>query len=171
MNQPIYRRLLKIVEWTLGPPAVLFGIVASIYGVWGPIWPTVPVFSPIVPSFGSPYDIPFSVSNKSILFPVKNLQIMCHLPFFNDSRQNRWTDTRVWATAANHLPPSTTQSYVCPFSRNIDLGGAQIVDASIDFQMEYDSPWPWSGRVKNTSSIFTLSNTQPRAWTPGIPLR
>jgi hypothetical protein len=56
--------------------------VVAIYTFWGPPWPTEPSFDPGFPSFGLPLDVPFSVANKSAIFPISDLTILCGLEYF-----------------------------------------------------------------------------------------
>jgi hypothetical protein len=44
--------------------------------------------------------------------------------------------------------------------------GDKIVRAKIDFISQYDSRWPWGGRSKSESDVFTL-NTSPPQWLVG----
>jgi hypothetical protein len=44
--------------------------------------------------------------------------------------------------------------------------GDKIVRAKIDFISQYDSRWPWGGRSKSESDVFTL-NTSPPKWLVG----
>ena len=67
--------------WTKAVAAVagLVVIVATIIGIWGPLWPTAPTFYPETPSAESPLELSFKVKNRSALFPLRNLQIVCML--------------------------------------------------------------------------------------------
>jgi hypothetical protein len=60
-------------SFIVGP---LLAVVVAIYTFWGPPWPTEPSFDPGFPSFGLPLDVPFSVANKSAIFPISDLTIL-----------------------------------------------------------------------------------------------
>ena len=79
------RIALKWARWfgsfIVGP---LLAVVVAIYTFWGPPWPTEPWFDPGFPSFGLPLDVPFSVANKSAIFPISDLTILCGLEYFSN---------------------------------------------------------------------------------------
>ena len=64
--------------WTKAVAAVagLVVIVATIIGIWGPLWPTAPTFYPETPSAESPLELSFKVKNRSALFPLRNPAIV-----------------------------------------------------------------------------------------------
>ena len=73
----MHRRLWLASKAAFGFAVVIIGIVGSVYTVVGPPWPTAPVFSPGPPSFGTAFDIPFTVENKSAGFGISNVKITC----------------------------------------------------------------------------------------------
>lgn len=67
-----------------------FGFVAAVYQIWGgPPWPVAPTFVPGFPSSGFALETPFTVTNKSALFPLKHLQIACRLDHVRTSEAAR----------------------------------------------------------------------------------
>jgi hypothetical protein len=167
---PKRRRILRIVEWTLGAP---LAVVAAIYTFLGPPWPTTPVFSPGFPSSGFAFDVPFTIANKSVLFPLKHLQISCGMVDIRLSNGLAITGIDVTASGAegSSLGPSTSASYTCPLKRLIG-SGVTIQAAAIDFTTKYDSRWPFMSRSESRTDPFTLNTeTTPPQWTSGTPLR
>jgi len=163
------RRTLRTLEWIFGPPLAGVGIV---YAVYGPIWPTVPVFLPGLPSYGSPFEVPFSITNKSVLFTIHNLTVDCDLIYVETSAHSSYSNFSVSMNIKHRLLPTRTDTYTCPFNTFFDTRGQTIETAVISFTTVYDSPWPWGGRTGLTSGNFTLkSSTTPPQWTVGNPIQ
>jgi hypothetical protein len=176
---------------TSGVLVILLGVIASVYGIWGPIWPTAPEFSLGAPSFSLALDVPFNVANKSALFDIRNLIIKCHVIFARLSVSHKFLqDVTIGIEgrpydpnnplARNNIKPGGVSSYVCPmiggpiagFGPTPQFPEDKLGTARIEFLSEYDSRLPWSTRVQASSGIFTLNPaTNPPQWTQGVPLR
>ena len=156
--------------WTKAVAAVagLVVIVATIIGIWGPLWPTAPTFYPETPSADSPLELSFKVKNRSALFPLRNLQIVCMLVSARSQTNKSFAETGVTLSQpVVDLAPGQSEPYSCPLHVAVDLReGDKIVRAKIDFISQYDSRWPWGGRSKSESEVFTL-NTSPPQWLAG----
>ncbi len=171
-KQPKYRRFLRMAEWILGPPLAL---LAFVYGIWGPPWPTEPTFVPGAPSFGSALDVPFIVTNKSVLFPIKKLHILCSA-YRIDVGPPNWSIQGISFSVPGvaDLAPGQSRPYTCAFNNvmrgpNGERMGVRA--ATIAFNSEYDSSWPWKARAKAESGKFTLdTKTVPPQWMTGEPL-
>jgi hypothetical protein len=182
-----FRSLRRI----FGVLVILLGVIASIYGIWGPIWPTAPEFSPGAPSFSLALDVPFNVANKSSLFEIRNLTIECHVIFARLSVshkslrnvtigiEGRPYDSKQPLTR-NNIKAGGVSSYVCPMSGGPIAGFGptpefpddKLETATIEFLSEYDVRLPWRGRAQTSSGVFTLNpKTNPPQWTQGVPLR
>jgi hypothetical protein len=173
-KQPKYRRFLRIAEWSLGPP---LAVLAFVYGIWGPPWPTEPIFAPGAPSFGSPFAVPFNITNKSALFDMNNLSISCGLasriqgepptggtvgfgqpgkPIFGSI-----------AGASSRLKAGETRSYTCAAAAlRIDVGpNPKILFAEMTFESQYDSPWRWGDKkIVRSPTLFLDMATIPPQW-------
>jgi hypothetical protein len=165
----------RIGGFVVGPA---LAIVALIYAVWGPLWPTAPTFDPGFPSFSSPLDVPFNVANKSAIFPISELTILCGLEEVQfKNPQGGPTILREVGTSrvvtGQTLRPLETRSYVCPLKQAIQIVPApQIEKATMGFVSTYNSPWHWGGTSKSISDRFTLNaTTAPPQWTRGAPLQ
>jgi hypothetical protein len=174
-NSPAKRpRWIRVAEWILGTLILTMGAIASVYQLWGgPPWPTVPSFSPGLPSSGPPLDVPFLVTNKSVFFRLDNLKIHCLVRLIKTTTKIFANDD-VFATGSNTIEPTQSRSYTCLFNQYLRLpANERIVVAQIEFSSEYDHAWwPWGHRSDISSGIFTLNtNTIPPQWTPGAPLR
>jgi hypothetical protein len=158
-----------MVEWVLGPPAVLFGVVTGIYGVWGPIWPTSPIFSPGPPSYASPFGIPFTVTNRSLLFPISGLSIGCQLINVTTEHGIGFAGITMKGTGSNVLDSGQSRPYFCLFDQLVQ-GAGKIHTAEIAFSSEYDAPL-LSGKNKTISGHFVLNSSSfPASWMQGMPL-
>ena len=152
----------------LAPGAFIVGpvlaVVVAIYTFWGPPWPTAPTFDPGFPSFGSPLDVPFNVTNKSAFFPINDLNIICGLSEFQGKGGIRLNDVGTSKIVNRQmLLPLETRPYVCPLKLFIhNSPQPQIEKATIGFVTTYHSWWPWGGQSKSVSEIFTLNATAVR---------
>jgi hypothetical protein len=175
------RRLLNTAKWT----GAVFTVVAFVSGVWGPPWPTEPSFSPNTASFGSALDVPFIVENKSSLFALSNLRIICH-PVSLVARGPTGAEITIGdnvtigppparAMVINALPPMTSTSFACPIRGAIVVDGKDAADrtikARLSFISEYDSRLFW-GRSRTESGVFSLDTaTIPQQWVPWVPIK
>jgi hypothetical protein len=170
------QRILHITEFAFGSALAIFGLV---YSFLGPPWPTAPTFAPLQPSFGSPFDAPFAVSNKSILFGITDLAIECNLLELSAGMSSKISGGPgiIAARGPNKfLGASKTGTFTCPMRGVFKLDGIDAADstlsAQISFTSKYDSPWFWESKTTSTSETFTLNTaTMPRQWTPGAPLK
>jgi hypothetical protein len=179
-QMPTHRRLWRVIKWVLGGTISLLGLLGTIYGLWGPPWPTEPSYAPGVPSFSSPFDVPFIVTNKSALFTITNLQISCQLDdvvvSFPTAPNNMISDSKSTISASNILAPLETRSYTCPIrgfsmSGPMSVADAKIRRATVSFVSTYNKRI-FSGLTSSKSDVFTLNTrTSPPQWTVGQPLR
>jgi hypothetical protein len=177
-NPPKRRRFLRTVEWILGIP---LAVLAFVYAVWGPPWPTEPSFAADPPSLGSPFDTPFIVTNKSALFDIANLAITCRLLKFEAKDPAIGAaiigsePSQIEARGVNPILRATkSRPFTCPFRGLMFVGTGDAADrltaAQIEFVSVYDRTWFWT--VKSTSDVFTLNtSTMPPRWLPGEPLK
>jgi hypothetical protein len=155
---------------------VVLGLAASIDELWGPFWPTEPIFSPGYPSNSFPFDVPFTVSNKSLIFPINDMMITCVADnvkitsFGKTIIEFNNTDTNV--LVGNHIKANDSSSYTCPLFKLLTIKPDPILKyAKIEFLSEYDSPWPGRKRTQSKSGPWTLDmSTAPPQWTHGTPL-
>jgi hypothetical protein len=162
----------QISKWAVGTGVAAVSFIAVIADIWGPIWPTDPIFSPGVPSFGSPLSVPFSVENKSIIFPIKNLSLYCGLIFVRTAHNAGVAELSVTVqTEPNELRAPQSRPYTCPFDQKFRLEeGDRITYAQIKFIARYDGPF-WGRLTEFVTEPFTLdTSTSPPQWTQGIPL-
>jgi hypothetical protein len=175
-REPPHRWMGKWVKWAVGTPLAVmaFGLTAVI-NVWGPPWPTEPVFAPGLPSAGSPLDVPFAVTNKSALFAITNLQITCIAVQIDTAPLNiRFKDIGFAVLDSSALEVTNSSPHTCTFNRTVILApNSRLSAAQIKFVSRYNFPWPWEKAKAKTveSDIFTLNTkTSPLQWMQGKPL-
>ena len=104
----------------------LVSLLAAIDQLLGPPWPTRPVFSPGLPSTGSPLDIPFSVTNRSIIFPIHHLIVWCQIVVLKTKFDNSITNSNFGMPSRDLEAPDTGTLRVrsakrfnsCPMTRS-----------------------------------------------------
>jgi hypothetical protein len=171
-----HQHLISIGKLTISVALALSAVVGVLYELVGPLWPTQPVFSPGHPSFGTPFDIPFKVENKSGLFAICNIKITCHLIYARSSESHDTAiNTVIFLNSKDNVcigVQGDNKTYTCPYSNIFGDSDSRFEEARLEFISEYDSPWPLGGRTQSFSSVFTLdANTNPPQWVQGVPLR
>jgi hypothetical protein len=122
------------------------GFVATLSSIFGPVWPTTPLFSPGAPSFGHPLDVPFTVSNTSTLFDVYALKINCTIVNVIVST-NRFDGNTVSFSAVHILRAGEKRPYTCPFHPSFSVAEPwgspenKVLEATIQFNIEYSIVW------------------------------
>jgi len=168
----------RSAKWIFGVVLVAAGGVATLDTLLGGrIWPTAPSFVPGYPSSGFAWDVPFTVSNKSALFPVNHLVIKCWIHSIQSKKGGSFREFTVGIAGENSLASLQSAPYTCPFSTifpNLTLEpDDKITEAIIEFGSEYESRVPFSkNRDPVFSGPFTLNTkTTPPQWVAGRPLR
>ncbi|WP_156446955.1 hypothetical protein [Bradyrhizobium yuanmingense] len=172
-DRPSWTRATKYFVGTLIVGTV--GFVASVYQIaGGPPWPVAPVFVPGFPSSGHAFDVPFTVTNKSALFSLRHLEILCGFEKVKTDAKSGVQQLSITASDGKAtLGPLESTSYTCPVKRMFSFAGAtKFEEATISFLTKYDSHLPWGDRTQSQSDFFTLNtNTVPPQWTIGKPIR
>jgi hypothetical protein len=112
------------LEWALGSAVGALAIVASISGIWGPIWPTDPEIHSRDALNGSSFILPFTVKNKSILFDIVDAEFTCGVDwvFFKDANGNSGTFTDIaFANGVFSVGSEKTINYPCNASELIKI--------------------------------------------------
>jgi hypothetical protein len=166
-----HRRWIRTMKWIVGTLVVAnAGFVASIYQLWGgPPWPVEPSFAPGFPSSGSAFDVPFTITNKSALFSLNHLEILCGFEKVLTDKNSGLERLSISASDGKAtLEPLQSATYICPLTRMFNFPGAKIETATITFISKYDSRFPWAGKVQSQSDSFSLNtNTTPPQWMVG----
>jgi hypothetical protein len=172
----LLRTPLRIRMWLVivGCATLVVGglaIASNVVQVFGAPWPTEPTFTPGANLSASPFDVPFSVTNRSALFSINNLSLSCRLISGRTVRLRiKFDDVEVRvAVGVNVLRPLESRPYVCPFNRTISVPD-KFEAAQIEFKSKYKSPWPFRPEESATSEIFTWYPSPPH-WEVGVPLQ
>lgn len=195
-NQPIaptkpsklwrLRRIAQVVGGIVGAIVAVITFIRTV----GPPWPTSPSFTPGAPSYGAAIDIPFTIENKSALFSINNLTIVCVVRVsFVGSPNGSPPQLNGVGVRASGLPASlasslksmesgqmSSGSYRCPLrDTKVAFAGQnaadQIKSAQVSFHTEYDAALPWRSRVTSDDGPFTLVTTVPQYWVKGLMLK
>jgi hypothetical protein len=148
----------------------------SCWQLWVAIRPE-PTFSPGDPSFGNPFDIPFDVTNGSILFDMRHVSIECVLVsprISTDYAKNVVFDgTTVSTGSVSTLEAGKTRSHKCPFSATLGRtfnSEYAILSGQIQFSTRYRILYGLVA-LSARSDLFSLdTETSPPRWTPGAPM-
>lgn len=171
-RERMHRPLLTACKVVFGFLITAAGLVLGVTNFLGPPWPTEPIFSPGAPSFGFPFDVPFSVSNKSSISWIRRAKFACRAEWWATNNSSFVGAPAIQVTTSNEtLAPMSAAPYVCPmFIRPEEP--ARITRANLKFEVQYDSRWPWGDRVTMLSDDFVLNTaTTPPQWSVGKPLR
>jgi len=114
----------RAAEWAVGVVIVILGIVASIAGIWGPIWPTDPEIHPHDVLNGSSFILPFTVQNKSIVFEIPDAEFTCGVDwvFYKDARGSKGVFSAIAFVNGNFsIAARQTINYQCDASQLVKV--------------------------------------------------
>ena len=121
--------------------AFLLSLAANIVQIWGPPWPTDPVFFAGPYSFGAPLDALFIVQNRSVFFPIRHPQFFCNPVSVHteDGRLNLSGENFFMGTGAKDIDigRDSTAPVRCVLSQ-IRFPGTKLKDAKVRLWIEYD---------------------------------
>lgn len=170
-----HRRWIRVIQWIVGTLIVAnAGFVASVYQLWGgPPWPVELSFAPGFPSSGNAFDVPFTITNKSALFSLNHLEILCGFEKVRTDKNSGLEQLSISASDGKaSLGPLQSATYICPLTRTFNFPGAKIETATITFITKYDSHLPWGSRTQSQSDFFSLNtNTAPPQWMVGKAIK
>lgn len=147
--------------------AFLLSLAANIVQLWGPFWPTAPVFQPTAPAYGQPTNIAFSVENKSAVFDIKNMHIGCLIINSLTKNKNGVVQLNLEVEGKSIIEAGAIGFYKCPFNKIFNMDGDALLEATISFNYEYDSIFG-GGTKKGTTGVFTLdTSVDPPRWLVG----
>ena len=93
-------------------------VTSNIVTLWGPFWPTEPVFSLSYPSSGSPFEIPFYITNRSVIFPIHDIELSCYLKHITTNNNNIINNSfvKIQPRIPQVLEPEASDPYKCPLN-------------------------------------------------------
>ena len=172
--KPIRRYLLQGANLAIVLVVGSIGFVASVNGLFGPFWPTVPVFSLGSPSSGSPFDIPFSIANNSILFPLTNFVVKCEVSDVTTMNNNKFDNVSFQILGTYRIEAAHARPYTCPFTRTFALGGDKVLSAKLHILTGYNNPlyfWRSVQKITKSEAFYLNGATNPPQWSIGESMR
>jgi hypothetical protein len=141
----------------------LVGLTASIDAIWGPIWPTVPDIHPGPPDPVSPFAVPFTIKNRSVVFKVWGASITCLIDSMTMKGNNTMTNASVGIADMVELEPAETR----PFSCKISVPFNYVEQAVMRIRVEYQINFICGCVLRHTIGPYSWNG---RAWSEGKPL-
>jgi hypothetical protein len=160
------RRLI----WSAALLSTSIVVIASIDSIWGAPWPTEPVFAPESPAPRSPLEIPFTVTNESLIFPIRELGLTCHLIFSKSLLERSVANAKAVIPAGNLIRPRQSRQYACVFNDRPGMDPNATV--RIGIEIKFESRSPFGGTVVAESSEYTWKSTvKIPHWVVGIQVQ
>lgn len=157
----------------------LLGVSLLLYGaweIWAATWPE-PSFSVGAPSYGSPFDISFDVTNTSRFIDMREMVINCKL--IDPTISTKYVEnlhiqgTTLGTGDASTLKAASVRSYPCPFGLTIGrmLNSDYVVlSGRIQFVVNYSILYGLISLTYQSDEFSLDTNTIPPRWTPGTPM-
>ena len=159
MVKLLFRGIAALLVFTI----TAFGLVSAVSGVSGgpPLWPAALVIEPGTPDQSKPFDVPFTISNRSIFFDAIDVQFACamvEIVFENGRTVER---SFVIGTGPTTIEARDTRPFRClfPFESN-GISSAKIrIEAAHKF-------WPIPSWPISTSAGPFVWDTasKPSRW-------
>lgn len=162
------RHLKKIARLTVlvisSSTALLFGVDQ----IWGPPWPKRPVLTPESGSAVGPsaWDVPFSIHNPSILFDLRDVQILCFTTVMSLSSSVGFSQGNAPATGLsgeiNTLPANDTKLLKCWSNQSKNSSAKNQITMGVRV-LYCVRPWPW--RIKtDVDTYLWVDGMIPPRW-------
>jgi hypothetical protein len=154
---------VRVLAIILASIVAAFGIVSSISAVSGgpPLWPAALVIEPGTSDQLQPFDVPFTVSNPSVLFDATDIQFACGLMGTVLENSGNIEKSIVIGVGPTAIEAGNTRSFRCTFP----LEPAGITRAQIRIEATHKF-WPIPSWPIPTSSgpFFWGAASQPDRW-------
>jgi hypothetical protein len=155
---------------------IIWGIGGLLLGSFLPFWPTEPEIEAGLPtSLSSAFDVPFTITNKSKLFWISDLKILCGLVEIKTDVNSGIYNLPVGVNATNYIGSDESSIYVCPLSKAFTFpSGSKITGARIKFIFSYSQSILWSNTpmARRVSKEFSLNTAlSPPRWNSERVLR
>lgn len=125
--------------WKVAKPvgatiAAIVGLSGSLAGIWGPFWPTRPYIHPAGTDPGSPFSLPFTVANRSVLFPLKNARVSCIISRVDIYKEAMMKNITLYVKEEKSIPPGSYLDFRC----RIEVPSYSVSSAVIRIRVSYD---------------------------------
>jgi hypothetical protein len=148
---------------------IVYAFLGFLSAYFTPFWPTEPAFEAGSPSLASPFDVPFTIANKSKLFKITNLTITCEIVEALNAQNGGLSGISLAVEATNYILPNEAPIYVCPLNRAFRLApGSPITRVAIRFRYKYSQSFLWSETnmsEKESKLFWLITNVSPQRWT------
>lgn len=155
----------------IGVPLALLSLVATLYSLWGPVWPTNPSTNATDVESPDPIAIPIQIKNASVLFPVYDLKITCGVDSLRTDQGGGLSQLGFETNSGDKLEPASSNLFFCqsPFVYK----DPKFVSAEIHLMMKYSHHlfgFKWSGSHEEGPFIWQAS-LKPNRWQKGALVR
>ena len=144
----VHQHLIHASKWIVRGVLGLLAVVGSVYGIWGPPWPTAPEIHPQDVLNGSSLILPFKIQNKSIFFPITDAEMTCGVDWLFVKDANRHTFTSIHTAFSNgtYSFPAGGQpaTFRCDASELIKIepnGSVSFRGMSLELPIPLSPPW------------------------------
>jgi len=165
--RPIRSKFLRRVGRGVSAGVVLLGLIASVDQIWGPPWPTQLDFDPGPPDASLPFDVPFTVRNRSTVFDATAVQLGCLLEKVEFRNGGRLIDDLVVGTGPTEIARGDQRPFRCwfPFEpQQVKVAVMRII-ASYDHHRLFG----WRTQMRSEPFVWDTKAT-PARWVKGNPI-
>ena len=129
------------------------------------IWPTVPEIHPNAVGSNKPLDIPFSVTNKSVVFDIEKPVFNC-AAFYIHVKRGITISNSLATVKARTIPIDTTRQQTCAFQTAVRFGpNAETIAACIGISVSYEKRW-FFPNVSPMQMYQWHPELNPKVWLP-----
>jgi hypothetical protein len=164
----------RATKWTLSSLGGLAAIIASIYTFAGPIWPTDPEIHPRDALDGSSFILPFTVKNKSVVFPMPNVEFTCGIDwvYLQDAGGMRGVfGQQAFVNGTYSIKRGETINYQCDASQLIKInpnGSLSIRSMSLGMPQALVAPLKIREMCVWVRAEYKIAGFIPRTFTSAI---
>ena len=147
----------------LGLAVTVFAVVSSISGLSGgpPLWPAALDIEPGTPDQSKPFDVSFTVSNRSVLFDAIDIQFACAMVEIVLENGGTVERSIVIGTGPTTIEAGDTRPFRCSFP--LEPGGITRAQIRIEAVHKF---WPILNWPISTSAgpFFWDTASRPHRW-------
>jgi hypothetical protein len=167
---PSAHQMLLIAKWIIGGIGTIVAFSASVYQLGGgPFWWTAPEVDPGTADFSEPFNVPFTVHNRSSIFAIY-AHFYCQLAHVRYEPSIFIDDSRVDANQISKIDPLFYPSFRCWYPHSFP--GAKLTFAEIDIYADYRHNLPWNDtNIINAGTFYWDTRSSPPRWIKGKMLQ
>ena len=160
------RRLFQAAKWVVVTVVATLGLAASVYQLGnGPFWWTAPEVDPGPPDYSEPFNVPFTIYNRSVVFSITEANFYCRLrEIITDANAEIHNVTTIGNNISD-IQPLHYPTFRCwfPFS----LPG-KITKADINIFVRHKHALPWNdSNTLDTGTFHWDLRANPPRWLKG----